>query len=95
MDGTDWTVQRIAAFGPNSIGPNVLFNMVEGMESNVWSVLDRLAQKGNGSGGSPVQQTAAAVGSLKEFEGSILFGFNLSNLLLFVFCPRQSLWSKL
>ena len=70
--------------------PATVFTSASPFDFGDWSKL--LVCK---AGGSPVQQTAAAVGSLKEFEGSILFGFNLSNLLLFVFCPRQSLWSKL
>lgn len=78
---TGWQVQRIMAFGPNSIGPNVLFNMVDGIQTNVWTVLDRLLLGKDSLNGSPTAQQASAVtGSLREFEGSILFGFNLGKL---------------
>ena len=62
--------EKIISFGPNLYGPNILVSCLpETAMSSVWSVLDNLVAKNSTS---PTKNK-----SLKEFENSIIFGFNL------------------
>ncbi|XP_071329087.1 elongation factor-like GTPase 1 isoform X2 [Trachinotus anak] len=74
LQGRKWrnTVERIWAFGPRRYGPNVLLNNVEGYERpSVWQCLSR----SNNVGEARAQATI-----LRDFDNSIISGFQLATL---------------
>lgn len=63
---------RIVSFGPNRYGSNMLVRPLndENNFTNVWSILDNLANK------NKINNIAKS--HLKDYENSIVFGFNLA-----------------
>ncbi|CAF90741.1 unnamed protein product, partial [Tetraodon nigroviridis] len=75
LQGRKWrnAVERIWSFGPRRYGPNILLNNVEGYQRpSVWQCLAR-ADIGDAD-------VAAQAGVLREFDNSIVSGFQLATL---------------
>uniref|UniRef100_A0A4W6CXI4 Elongation factor-like 1 n=1 Tax=Lates calcarifer TaxID=8187 RepID=A0A4W6CXI4_LATCA len=74
LQGRKWrnTVERIWAFGPRRYGPNILLNSVEGYQRpSVWQCLSR---------GDKVGEAGAQATVLRDFDNSIVSGFQLATL---------------
>ncbi|XP_034433565.1 elongation factor-like GTPase 1 isoform X1 [Hippoglossus hippoglossus] len=74
LQGRKWrnTVKHIWAFGPRRYGPNILLNSVEGYQRpSVWQCLSR---------GDKVIEAGAQAAFLRDFDNSIISGFQLATL---------------
>ncbi|XP_060924303.1 elongation factor-like GTPase 1 [Limanda limanda] len=74
LQGRKWrnTVEHIWAFGPRRYGPNILLNSVEGYQRpSVWQCLSR---------GDNVIDAGAQSAQLRDFDNSIISGFQLATL---------------
>ncbi|KAG7482249.1 elongation factor-like GTPase 1 [Solea senegalensis] len=74
LQGRRWrsAVERIWAFGPRRYGPNILLNSVEGYQRpSVWQCLNR---------GGEVGEAGAPAAGLRDFDSSIISGFQLATL---------------
>ncbi|XP_039990398.1 elongation factor-like GTPase 1 isoform X2 [Xiphias gladius] len=74
LQGRKWrnTVERIWAFGPRRYGPNILLNSVEGYQRpSVWQCLSR---------GDNVGEPGTQIAVLRDFDNSIISGFQLATL---------------
>ncbi|GAA6229838.1 elongation factor-like GTPase 1 [Lates japonicus] len=74
LQGRKWrnTMERIWAFGPRRYGPNILLNSVDGYQRpSVWQCLSR---------GDKVGEAGAQATVLRDFDNSIVSGFQLATL---------------
>ncbi|CAN9506850.1 unnamed protein product [Ophioblennius macclurei] len=74
LQGRKWrnAVERIWAFGPRRYGPNILLNSVESYQRpSVWQCLNR---------GDNAGEAATQTASLRDFDNSIISGFQLAAL---------------
>ncbi|KAM3626069.1 uncharacterized protein V6R79_022109 [Siganus canaliculatus] len=74
LQGRKWrnAVDRIWSFGPRRYGPNILLNRVEGYQRlSVWQCLTR---------GDKAGDTGAQVPVIRDFDNSIISGFQLATL---------------
>ncbi|XP_008288511.1 elongation factor Tu GTP-binding domain-containing protein 1 [Stegastes partitus] len=74
LQGRKWrnAVEHIWAFGPRRCGPNILLNSVESYQRlSVWQCLGR---------GDKTGETGAQAAVLRDFDNSIISGFQLATL---------------
>ncbi|KAM9366263.1 elongation factor-like GTPase 1 [Symphorus nematophorus] len=74
LQGRKWrgAVERIWSFGPRRYGPNILLNSVEGYQRpSVWQCLSR---------GDKAGEAGAPAAVLRDFDNSIVSGFQLAAL---------------